>query len=253
VLRRRRKSRAFQSSSVSVELPAKEAQYDGLDERKGEVKGVESHIQTSSEPQTPTLSVAPSVANSTQPTTPSSVVLSSVRPQSQSKDPKPAVPVVPVVPVVPGPKTPRQGSKGDTSRLGETPKSFGTVTNVASGPTEGASTERPAELVESVASAQPTNPASPTPTAPKSWADMVRAKNQSKVAGATTAPSAVSNGVVKHKSESLADVLVNLGDDVSQYSDKTAFLEPRGLVNTGNMCYMNSVRIGNNCKRIVPR
>jgi ubiquitin carboxyl-terminal hydrolase 10 len=32
-----------------------------------------------------------------------------------------------------------------------------------------------------------------------------------------------------------------LGEDVTQYSDKIAFLEPRGLVNTGNMCYMNSV------------
>jgi ubiquitin carboxyl-terminal hydrolase 10 len=43
------------------------------------------------------------------------------------------------------------------------------------------------------------------------------------------------------KSESLADVLNSLGEDVTQYSDKIAFLEPRGLVNTGNMCYMNSV------------
>ncbi|KAF7595180.1 hypothetical protein BBP40_007147 [Aspergillus hancockii] len=239
--RRRRKSRALQSSSVAVELPAKEARQDGHDERRSEAKGVESHIHTPSEPQTPTLSVVPSVANSTQPTTPSSAVIPSARPQSQPKGPKQAVPVVPVVPVIPGSSTPRQGTKGDTSRSAETPKASGAVTNVESGPAEGVSTERPAKQVESTALEQPTTPAPPAPAAPKSWADMLRAKNQTKAAGAASAPSSASNGVVQPKSESLADVLVNLGDVVSQYSDKTAFLEPRGLVNTGNMCYMNSV------------
>jgi ubiquitin carboxyl-terminal hydrolase 10 len=43
------------------------------------------------------------------------------------------------------------------------------------------------------------------------------------------------------KSASLVDVLSNLGTDVEEYSNKIAFVEPRGLVNTGNMCYMNSV------------
>lgn len=43
------------------------------------------------------------------------------------------------------------------------------------------------------------------------------------------------------KSASLVDVLSNLGANVEEYSNKIAFVEPRGLVNTGNMCYMNSV------------
>lgn len=240
VPRRRRKSRSLQSSSVSVELPAKEAPQDGCDETQSAAKGIETHTQTLSEPQTPTMSAAPSIANSTQPTTPSSAVRPSVRPQSQPKGPKLAVPVVPIVPVVPSLGTTRQGTKDDTSRSSETPKA-GAVGDLASGVTGGISTERPAEQIENFTSENSTKPLSPARTAPKSWADLVRAKNQSKGAGATIAPSAVSNGVVKHKSESLADVLVNMGDDVSQYSDKTAFLEPRGLVNTGNMCYMNSV------------
>ncbi|KAE8337030.1 hypothetical protein BDV24DRAFT_154710 [Aspergillus arachidicola] len=240
VPRRRRKSRALQSS-VSVELPAKDTQQDGHEERQGATKYVEPHTQTPSEPQTPTLSVAPSVANSTQPTTPSSAVQPSVRPQSQSKGSKPAIPVVPIVPVVPGPGAPRQGTKDDASRSSETRKSPGAVANVASRTAEDTSTERLIEQVESTTSEGSPKPTSPARTAPKSWADLVRAKNQSKSAGVTGASSAVSNGVIKHKSESLADVLVNMGDDVSQYSDKTAFLEPRGLVNTGNMCYMNSV------------
>ncbi|OGM39630.1 ubiquitin hydrolase [Aspergillus bombycis] len=237
---RRRKSRALQSS-VSVELPAKDTHQDGHDERQGVTKGVEPHTQSPSEPQTPTLSVAPSVANSTQPTTPSSAVQPSVRPQSQSKGSKPTVLVVPVVPVVPGPGAPRQGTKDDASRSSETRKSSGATTNAASGPAENITTERPMEQIEGPTSEGSPKPPSPVCTAPKSWADLVRAKNQSKGAGVTGAPSAVSNGVVKQKSEYLADVLVNMGEDVSQYSDKTAFLEPRGLVNTGNMCYMNSV------------
>ncbi|KAB8228738.1 mRNA-binding ubiquitin-specific protease UBP3 [Aspergillus alliaceus] len=239
VPRRRRKSRSLQSS-VSVELPAKEAPQDGCDKTQSAAKGIETHTQTLSEPQTPTMSAAPSVANSTQPTTPSSAVQTSVRPQSQPKGSKPAVPVVPIVPVVPSLGTTRQGTKDDTCRSSETPKA-GAAGDLASGPTGGISTERPAEQIENFTSENSTKSLSPVRTAPKSWADLVRAKNQSKGAGATIAPSAVSNGVVKHKSESLADVLVNMGDDVSQYSDKTAFLEPRGLVNTGNMCYMNSV------------
>lgn len=84
-------------------------------------------------------------------------------------------------------------------------------------------------------------PAEPVkPAAPKSWADLVRNKNLARAAASQSAPPpGVINGVTK--SQSVADVLTNLGDDVSQYSDKVTFLEPRGLVNTGNMCYMNSV------------
>ncbi|KAE8378693.1 hypothetical protein BDV26DRAFT_184298 [Aspergillus bertholletiae] len=238
VPRRRRKSRAI-PSSVSVELPVKDTQQDGHDERLRARKSVEPLTQTPSEPQTPTLSAAPSVANSTQPTTPSSSVQPAVRPQSQFKGSKPAVPVVPVVPVIPGPGAPRQETKDDAHS--ETRKSSRAVTGVASGTPENTSTEHPIEQVEGTISESSPKSPSPAPTAPKSWADLVRAKNQLKDSGMTGAPSAVSNGVIKHKSESLAGVLMNMGDDVSQYSHKTPFLEPRGLVNTGNMCYMNSV------------
>ncbi|OJJ35681.1 hypothetical protein ASPWEDRAFT_40917 [Aspergillus wentii DTO 134E9] len=233
ISRRRRKSRLFQSSSKSVELPAKE----GLRNARAEehAKREEPAAQTSSEPQTPTLSGAPSDSNSTQPTTPSSVAPKpSTRPQSQvqaqTKASKPAVPVVPVVPVLPqSPATPRQPAKGDTS---ETPKS-----------TADTKQEAPAGIpVKTGASVseESTNAASPR-AAPKSWADLVRAKNLSKATATPTAASTESTGIILPKNESLANVLTNLAEDVNQYSDKVAFLEPRGLVNTGNMCYMNSV------------
>ncbi|PLB45409.1 ubiquitin C-terminal hydrolase [Aspergillus steynii IBT 23096] len=234
VPRRRRKDRLLQSSAASVELPSKDVpQRAPVD--TGDRKPVESHSQTPSEAQSPTLSVAPSAAaNSTQPTTPSSAVHPAARPQSQSKGSKSGASVVPVVPVVSSVTTARQGNKEEASRSAEAGAK--SSEGVATDETSVTAPEHASEKASSEETAKPTSP-----PAPKSWADLVRSKALAKGAAASGAPSAVSNGVVKPKSESLADVLTSLGDDVSQYSDKVAFLEPRGLVNTGNMCYMNSV------------
>ncbi|KAL4748007.1 hypothetical protein BDW72DRAFT_162357 [Aspergillus terricola var. indicus] len=220
--RRQRKARNLQASSLSVELPAKDGQRT-YNEEPSKPQGTQT--QTPSEPQTPTLSAAPSVADSTQPTTPSSAVPSSSA--RQSKGSKAAVPVVPVVPVIPVPNTPRR-DKCDTGSS-ETPKSASEVTNTPA--------EKPVAAAEEPAESKPVEAVKPA--APKSWADLVRNKNLARNAASQSAPSGVVNGVVK--SQSVADVILNLGDDVSQYSDKVTFLEPRGLVNTGNMCYMNSV------------
>ncbi|KAK1145431.1 hypothetical protein N8T08_004306 [Aspergillus melleus] len=235
VPRRRRKDRFLQSSSASVELPSKDVSQRSLVENNDDQKPTDSLAQTPSEPQSPTLSVAPSAtANSTQPTTPSSAVHPAARPQSQSKGSKSGAPVVPVVPVVSGVAS-RQGTKEETSRS----------TEVVAKSSEGVTTDEAGVTAPESASAhgsseEASKPASP-PAAPKSWADLVRSKALAKGVAASGASSAVSNSVAKPKNESLADVLTSLGDDVSQYSDKVAFLEPRGLVNTGNMCYMNSV------------
>jgi ubiquitin carboxyl-terminal hydrolase 10 len=76
----------------------------------------------------------------------------------------------------------------------------------------------------------------PKPAAPKSWADLVRTKNA--VAASVRQNGAPAHGVASlPKSASLAEAL-------KQYTvrpEHVSFLEPRGLVNTGNMCYMNSV------------
>ncbi|KAG2417036.1 hypothetical protein HFD88_008253 [Aspergillus terreus] len=239
VPRRRRKTRTLQSSSVAVELPSKDPPQGGHVEQNPEAKGVESHTQTPSEPQTPSLSGAQSAGTSTQPTTPSSAVHPSARSQSQSKGSKPAVPVVPVVPVIPGPSGSRQGANGHANRSPETPKSAVASADSVSGTAQETIPDGATEAQSTAA--EETKPSSPPRATPKSWADLVRSKALAKGAGASGAASAVSNGVIKPKSESLAHVLATLGDDVSQYSDKVAFLEPRGLVNTGNMCYMNSV------------
>ena len=66
-------------------------------------------------------------------------------------------------------------------------------------------------------------------------------RSQQAAKSASAAASAQLSNATTQKSETLADILTSLGEDVTKYSDKIAFLEPRGLVNTGNMCYMNSV------------
>lgn len=172
-----------------------------------------------SEPQTPTTSVHPSDGHSTQATTPSPTAKS----QTQKKDAKPAIPIVPVVPTTP--VASRREAKDTSSAGSETPKSSTATAEAETGSTP--------------ATDDTAKPTSPVRSAPKSWADLVRSKNAARATSAT-APSD-SNTLAVQKSESLADVLNSLGEDVTQYSDKIAFLEPRGLVNTGNMCYMNSV------------
>lgn len=217
---------------------------DGQGSQRGgeprQAKAQQAEVQTPSEPQTPTLSAAPSIADSTQPTTPSSAVQSSsARPQSQNKTPKaaaPVVPVVPVVPAIPAPNASRRATKSDdASRPSEIPKSTSEVAGPAA--------EEVSDTAERSNEPAETKQEAPAkPAAPKSWADLVRNKNLARAAAGQSAPSpGVINGAGKPRNQTIADVVANLGDDVSQYSDKVTFLEPRGLVNTGNMCYMNSV------------
>lgn len=217
---RKRRTRARTLQSAAVELPAKINQV----EQQDAPKRVETTAQEVSEPQTP-MSAGPSDVGSTQPTTPSSAPQGQfARSQHQSKPSKPAVPVVPVVPVVPpAAGTPRQPAKDDSTKSDATPA------------------EPSQAQTDAATSEEPVKPSSPPRAAPKSWADLVRAKSAAKAAGAPPSTSTETNGLMAHKRKSLADVLTTLGEDVAQYGDKVAFLEPRGLVNTGNMCYMNSV------------
>jgi ubiquitin carboxyl-terminal hydrolase 10 len=53
--------------------------------------------------------------------------------------------------------------------------------------------------------------------------------------------SQIANGLGPAKNETLSDVLNTMDVTASHSAAKIAFLKPRGLVNTGNMCYMNSV------------
>ncbi|EPS27485.1 hypothetical protein PDE_02428 [Penicillium oxalicum 114-2] len=210
--------------SEGVQFPPKDGRWivGPLKGKYVKPKNAQPTVPVVSEPHTPTTSVPFSDGPSTQATTPTSATPSSTpNQQAQRKDAKPAVPIVPVIPNLPS--APRRETKDGSKASSD-----------ASG-----STEIPAEsAVSTSASDHTTVSASPARSAPKSWADLVRNKNAARTASPAS-PESSPLGV--QKNESLANVLSSLGEDVSQYSDRIAFLEPRGLVNTGNMCYMNSV------------
>ncbi|KAH0091404.1 cysteine proteinase, partial [Aureobasidium melanogenum] len=164
--------------------------------------------------------------------TPSSTLAEAAKvttPQSQAKkDTRSAVPIVPAVPAVPTTRPKTASSE--------------VVPNAASAAEQGVSGVEPAVAQpEASAETKPAEPATPAPkAAPKSWADLMRSKNSAVAAASSTVVNGTgpANGAVPSRASTLAGALKQFNVDDN---DKIAFLEPRGLVNTGNMCYMNSI------------
>ncbi|KAJ6260387.1 hypothetical protein Dda_4613 [Drechslerella dactyloides] len=161
--------------------------------------------------------------------------------KTEKSAPRPAVPV-PVVPFIPAIHKPRKSTENATGpppvELDKTPE------------TQEEPAEVPAPVAEEI---QPTTPEVPTPPpAPKSWAELVK-RNTSTTA--TTGPSqyppsvpngntATSGASAESQGRTLADVLQTFTtrQSASSRTDSTApLVEPRGLINTGNMCFMNSI------------
>lgn len=174
---------------------------------------------------------APSEVDSTVPTTPisapSSVSTAAPKKISPATPPPPAVPALPIKTAHKRTGSTRTVTKRDVPvpAKEEEPKEA----------TEPAA-EQPANA--EVAPAVTEEAAAPAPApavAPKSWAELV--KKTSTANGTVVAPVAKSNGVVTVKNVSLAEALASFSlEDV-----KAPLIQPRGLVNTGNMCFMNAV------------
>jgi ubiquitin carboxyl-terminal hydrolase 10 len=242
-LRKRRRRRDIDLGSDAVALPSKEQNSEPAQSEQVEESN-DSAVQTTSDVETPIPS-EPSEADSTHPTTPSSNQPATPTQKSQGSNGHSrtaTVPVVPLIPIKPAvPQIPATRSTGTRSVVTTT-----TDKNITSehdsvdvqdkqidGTT--ASAALPASEQTSTITSLPPKPA------PKSWADLVRtqgASKQNNIAPAapngTTTPNGPAKGMSSPMSDALQSFIVDSGNKIS-------FIEPRGLVNTGNMCYMNSV------------
>lgn len=195
--------------------------------------------------ETPLTSDAPSDDDSTQPTTPSSVIQQSISqpPKSHaSKISHPTAVALPLLPAIPlASRVPKIPSISASSEVTKPPEA-----STESQPEVSPEEETQADAASTPNTVEPTAPpiSPPQKPAPKSWAELVRTSAQKapqkggKVeANGTTR----SNGFNSSKVTSLAEVLNSYKVDEIRNDTRVTFLQPRGLVNTGNMCYMNSV------------
>jgi ubiquitin carboxyl-terminal hydrolase 10 len=233
--RRRRKRRDIPDANEPLSLPSRTDEETAPAPSQAVSGSTAQPAPSASDVETPQTSQAPSEVDSTHPTTPASTtpqasVSSASRTQSTHTrtTTRPAVPLIPIAPAKP--KTAPQTEKpatGDASEAEKTPdsKQAETTDDVATPPAS-----------ESAASAVQSPPPKATP---KSWADLVRRPTNSAAPPVASTLAGPINGTSAAQANSLADVLESFNVDSDS---KIAFLEPRGLVNTGNMCYMNSVR-----------
>jgi ubiquitin carboxyl-terminal hydrolase 10 len=206
-----------------------------------------STVAAPSEQETPATSQAPSeVGSGEPPTTPLSASRPGSSPTHTRTATRPIVPVIPITPKVAVPTarkpsvvlSPPENEKEGESEAGAVatpPKSDRTRSSdtlVASPQqsTPAASRSEP-ETAESTATAS-------KPAAPKSWADLVRTKAAKNDAASPAVNGAATIDVNVSNAGSLADAIRAFSVDSAA---KISFLKPRGLVNSGNMCYMNSV------------
>lgn len=195
--------------------------------------------------ETPLTSDAPSDDDSTQPTTPSSAIPQSIPQLPKSHASKishataVALPLIPAIPLAS--RLPKRPSISASSEITKPPEP-----STESQPEASLEEKAQPDAANTPTTVEPATPpiSPPQKPAPKSWAELVRTSAQKAPqkggkdeANGTTR----SNGFNSSKVTSLAEVLNSYKVDEIRNDTRVTFLQPRGLVNTGNMCYMNSV------------
>lgn len=200
----------------------------------------ESHVSTVSAPseqETPPTSQAPSEIDSEQPTTPSSVRPTTVPAHTHTRTAtRHVVPIIPKIPVAAARKPSVVSQAPEVEKVSSQP--------AAPADSPSATTDSSQTVMGDIVAVDSTLPqteASPlAKVTPKSWADLVRTKASASSASVTS-PGV--NGVLMSDSPNLSKT--SSAEALRAFSVDSAakffFLKPRGLNNTGNMCYMNSV------------
>ncbi|KAH6655640.1 hypothetical protein BKA67DRAFT_516502 [Truncatella angustata] len=268
----RRRRRSLSSTNGGIELPTKQEPAtetlpelsapkaatkpeDAVTLLQSAVAAPEPATASTERPETPSTQEMPSESTqSTSPTSPASAhttqlsTAASVTPIKPTRSAsKTAVPAVPAVPVLP------KNSPKDTRTTASTDKPAAEQKQELEAAAEVATNSADQTTAAEADEAKPESASAPAKAAPKSWASLV-------ASGAT--PNAVRHAVTNStvNGNNAVDVSVNEAAAVPGFAKSNAssqaealhnfrvnsgskfpFLEPRGLINTGNMCYMNSV------------
>ncbi|KAG9238417.1 hypothetical protein BJ875DRAFT_48322 [Amylocarpus encephaloides] len=228
---RRKRKHPKESLPQTIELPKNQ---------QGAVSEIEDQGTvdvTAARPETPSTSQQHSEeANSTNPTTPSSVrqnslpTIGETTPVAPKSAPKPAA--VPVTPALP-----KAAAKDTTRQLSETPlEDIPPPTSLAVNPDQSKTSDNEHQ------SAEENSAPTPAPAAwskPKLWAGLFSPNTLASSAAPSEPGKGASQSFGKANTDSLAEALRCFS--AASADSKVSFLKPRGLVNTGNMCYMNSV------------
>jgi ubiquitin carboxyl-terminal hydrolase 10 len=206
-----------------------------------------SETGTSTAPTTPSSTQPPNLSSTPTTTTPTKA--------AKSAAPRAAVPAIPVVPVLPKAvvKDTKSASPAEPLKNGETKGSSDTPAPTADATSTAATEAEGSEPQQDNAQSAPA-PA-PVKQKPSSWAGLFNkraaasgappATGQAETDGAAAEGADASPNGSSHFAQSIKS---SLGEALQAYRvgkpDKISLLEPRGLVNNGNMCYMNSVSRG---------
>lgn len=229
---RRRRKPASELSAEAVKLPTLPAALEA--EASSPAGTVEATIPR---PETPSTNHAQSEeANSTTPTTPTSINQTSTlapgdtTPVASKPSKLSTVPAVPIIPALPK-ATSRDASKQATEKI-----PYESQSEVPKIEVEENTKENDEQAATNETEVQPPPKAWSTP---KLWAGLFNPNASTNAPAVSGSGVGTVSGISKTNSESLAEALRSF--DALSTESKLSFLEPRGLVNTGNMCYMNSV------------